>query len=1003
MPLLPLFSTTDLFCSSPLDKYLVNLDRMDGPARFIAASPKLDLTSIVTHVPSKLGKSEEAYSALDQAHQTLRKHNILGAFPDTRDFTTLDDSQLDALRRIVSKELAIVQGPPGTGKTFTSVSAIRVMLANRQPGDPPIIVSAQTNHALDQILTHCQDEKHGGANIMRIGGRTDDEKIKSRTVYELRQKAGRQADGLYRALEASRRKNIDKIQSLAEDLFGDLVTPLALFEAGVITEVQFKSLDDATDWEMSDSSDTPMESWLGEARVLKIRQPDDHVFDDDEEEEDDNLNEYEFDQDLDKVLDDDDEDDRIQGTFVSFNVRWTGKTPQIRRWESKCEQALASSDDLWEIDPSLRGGVYQVLERRFRNSKSKMAMRDLLKEAGNRAGQMKANKWVQDIQLIHLHAIDVVGCTTTGLTKYRGFLAAMQPRTLLIEEAAETREANVASALYPTIQQLVLVGDHQQLTPQCDIARLQEEPFNLNVSMFERLVENGVPFTMLNRQRRMAPEIRHIVSQFYPELQDHPSVLARAPVPGMGHRRSFFFTHEWPEDTDIDHSKSNSQEAEMVVRFMAYLINNGTKAKNITVLTYYNGQKKKIIQKLRNDSLLRGSFFNVHTVDSFQGEENDIILLSLVRSPKPDHPYNSGFLISSNRATVAISRARQGFFMFGNKINLFKANEKSFEVWARVWNGFADQERVAMGKGLPVICRNHGEETWMKDAEDFLGNAGGCAKPCGEKLPCGHDCLLRCHTMEHDKLPCTKPCTRVLRCGHKCSGCCTDKCSCAENCRDFLTYEIFQSGTLPARDALTTPDLPLQSAAVVSNSTRPSPGTLSNSGSGSGSGRQLVNNAGEWNVFTKNVRHHDETLRQERLAELAEPIPATSVATSPQGDPKGKAKETIQETFFKVQVDEVSGQRHHKGQGRIAPSTQLVRAPQPHQQTRIRSRAPSSVKDYGFEAEVLADPPTRAASVPRPRIRNHPRHLIPELVSFDGAADQADQAEVPAEQWLIEL
>ena len=46
-------------------------------------------------------------------------------------FTELDGSQVDALRRILTKKLAIVQGPPGTGKTFTSVAAIKILNAIR--------------------------------------------------------------------------------------------------------------------------------------------------------------------------------------------------------------------------------------------------------------------------------------------------------------------------------------------------------------------------------------------------------------------------------------------------------------------------------------------------------------------------------------------------------------------------------------------------------------------------------------------------------------------------------------------------------------------------------------------------------------------------------------------------------------------------------------------------------------------------------------------------------
>lgn len=64
----------------------------------------------------------------------------------------LDQSQMDALRRILSKRMAIVQGPAGTGKTHTSVIAIKLLLENMNSNEPPIILAAHTNHALDQLL-----------------------------------------------------------------------------------------------------------------------------------------------------------------------------------------------------------------------------------------------------------------------------------------------------------------------------------------------------------------------------------------------------------------------------------------------------------------------------------------------------------------------------------------------------------------------------------------------------------------------------------------------------------------------------------------------------------------------------------------------------------------------------------------------------------------------------------------------------------------------------------
>lgn len=188
----------------------------------------------------------------------------------------------------------------------------------------------------------------------------------------------------------------------------------------------------------------------------------------------------------------------------------------------------------------------------------------------------------------------VVGCTTTGLAKYRPLFSALQPRTLLIEEAAETMEAMVTAGMVASLQQLILVGDHKQLQAFCNIQALQEAPYHMKVSMFERLVDNALPFTMLNTQRRMVPSIRKLLTlepqPFYNGLTDHSSVLDRdynrPLIPGMGDKDLYFFQHEFPEHVDkTDFSRLNKSEADMIAGFFNYLTLNGTDPTKITILT----------------------------------------------------------------------------------------------------------------------------------------------------------------------------------------------------------------------------------------------------------------------------------------------------------------------------------------------------------------------------------------------------------------------------------
>lgn len=82
---------------------------------------------------------------------------------------------------------------------------------------------------------------------------------------------------------------------------------------------------------------------------------------------------------------------------------------------------------------------------------------------------------------------------------------------MIVEEAAEVLEAHIITSLTPSVEHLVLIGDHFQLPPKVEVYELQKESgrgYNLNMSMFERLVEAGaVQHVTLQQQRRMRPEI----------------------------------------------------------------------------------------------------------------------------------------------------------------------------------------------------------------------------------------------------------------------------------------------------------------------------------------------------------------------------------------------------------------------------------------------------------------------------------------------------------------
>ena len=208
-----------------------------------------------------------------ETHTGVANVDILNALPGVP--RALDPFQWDALRRIVTKRLAIVQGPPGTGKTHVSVVALQLMLQNMKDGDPPILVAAHTNHAVDQLLRHIAQFE---PNFIRLGGMSSDAEIKKRTLYEVKQseKIDNPPGSLRgRALKELRRLTKEMMAILSPLTSGkDLLSASTFEDYGFISSEQRQSLvKGAKEWFSADiSADDVLATWLGDDKLeAKLR------------------------------------------------------------------------------------------------------------------------------------------------------------------------------------------------------------------------------------------------------------------------------------------------------------------------------------------------------------------------------------------------------------------------------------------------------------------------------------------------------------------------------------------------------------------------------------------------------------------------------------------------------------------------------------------------------------------------------------------------------------
>ncbi|EDV44249.1 uncharacterized protein Dana_GF16115 [Drosophila ananassae] len=275
---------------------------------------------------------------------------------------------------------------------------------------------------------------------------------------------------------------------------------------------------------------------------------------------------------------------------------------------------------------------------------------------------------------------DIVAMTTTCAARLNFFLRLLKSKCVVFEEAAEIQESHVLACLTPYTEHVILVGDHKQLQPFNGSSQVQQ------ISLFERLILSGMPFSFLNLQYRMRPCIAELlIPTIYEELASSDSVKTYDDIRLM-EKNVFFLNHNRPEQQLSDKSFINPYEADSLVELTHFLLQKAKYEKSdIVILSPYNAQveciREKIARKCRASVL-------VSTVDSFQGLEANIVLLSLVRSNSAGQ---IGFLRQPNRVCVALSRARWALYIAGNLETLQKGNRK---LWGSIAERLEGQQSI---------------------------------------------------------------------------------------------------------------------------------------------------------------------------------------------------------------------------------------------------------------------------------------------------------------------
>ncbi|KAI1412142.1 P-loop containing nucleoside triphosphate hydrolase protein [Hypoxylon sp. FL1857] len=665
----------------------------------------------------------------------------------------LDPSQVTAIINGLKYETCQIQGPPGTGKSLVGALLAKVLLDNTSE---TMLVLSYTNHALDQFAEDLLDIGISPDNIVRLGSKSSPRTepltlkfqspvplLKSRTRYELIVSQKEKLDLL-----------ADNIGQCFNSYLREKIPRLQLLEY-----LEFSETED----HFYDAFSVP-EAQDGETRVGKkgaAMQPD-YLF-----------------------------------------TRWaSGKSPGAL---SK-EMSDSSYEGVWSMSKEDRRAKIRQWEDEIRREEVSILVKRI-------AEFNKAQKVLQSLRKGKTEQIlrskRVICCTTTGASMYAQEIQAAAPGIIIVEEAGEILESHILAAMGPSTKQLIQIGDHKQLRPKVKNFKLTVEAgrgYDLNRSLFERLIMQERPHCTLLNQHRMRPEISALIRHNYPGLEDAKGTEGRPHLKGF-QSDVIFVNHNHSEarhnvlvdklDQGASSSKQNIYEADMVLKCVRYLAQQNYTTDHIVVLTPYLGQLSLLRNKLSKDhdpilndidshdlveaGILPSASADVNkkrirlsTIDNYQGEESDIVVASLTRSNEDG---DIGFMAAPERLNVLVSRARNALIMIGSA-DTFMNSKKGGEEWSRLFDHLKADGKIH--DGFPLKCEKHPETRHIiRSVEEFDLHCpdGGCSLPCNEKLSCGkHTCPKRCHMrVDHSKMLCDAIINDVCSQQHKLVWLCSQK------------------------------------------------------------------------------------------------------------------------------------------------------------------------------------------------------------------------------------
>lgn len=343
---------------------------------------------------------------------------------------------------------------------------------------------------------------------------------------------------------------------------------------------------------------------------------------------------------------------RVNDKMLSFTYE--------RRFESHPDYP-----QLWSIRKAIR-----ELYARSRKGAEREAVRQKINSLKDRATELEIR-----INESLFSEARVIACTLVGSANR--LLTGQKFGTLFIDEAAQALEAACWIPIRKA-DRVILAGDHCQLPPTV------KAPGALRAGLGHTLMQTIVKskpdtVSLLKLQYRMNDEIMRFSSEWFygGMLQSAPEVKYRSIL-------DFDTPIEWINTEGLDcneefigenYGRINKSEAELSIeQLKGYITKIGRERFlderiDVGMISPYKAQVQYLRRLVRNDAFFKPyrQAITINTVDGFQGQERDVILISLVRANEEGQ---IGFLNDLRRMNVAITRARMKLIILGDASTL---------------------------------------------------------------------------------------------------------------------------------------------------------------------------------------------------------------------------------------------------------------------------------------------------------------------------------------------